>query len=204
MKRITITLPAWLVLMLVIGISMATGAGIYAWLFQPATVPGVPRDVPMVIKGVAIPADGDDIEIQGMKIRLQGIDAIEARNGCCYLGKPWDCAGAATAALQKKLRRKTVTCRIQGKTTRRRPLAHCFVEGENINEWMVRQGWAYAYRKYSLAYAAAEQSARSARRGIWRGPFLTAEERRRLRRQKPRPACLKNPCIPCEGKNAPG
>lgn len=198
MKTTTITLPTWVLHVLLVAGSMAAGAGLHAWYTDAPFTPDSPQDVPSVIKGKAIPFDGDDIEINGMKIRLQGIDAIEARNACCYLGKPWDCAGEATAALQKKLRNKTVTCRVQGKTTKNRPLAHCFAGGDNINEWMVKNGWAYAYRKYSLAYAAAEQSAQRDKRGLWRGKFLKAGQRRKLRRQKPRPACLKDPCASCD------
>ena len=37
---------------------------------------------------------------------------------------------------------------------------------------MVLNGWALAYRKYSLDYANQEQTARDTRRGIWRGEFV--------------------------------
>lgn len=197
MSRITFSVPVWLLQVLVILASMAAGAGLYGWYLGAPMTPGAPDDVPAVITGKAIAFDADDIEIQGMRVRLQGIDGLEGRKACCFLDKPWDCAGEAAAALQRKLKGKTVTCRVQGRTTKKRPLAHCFADGENINEWMVKNGWAYAYRKYSLAYTGAEKSARRGKRGIWRGRFVEAEQRRKLRKLKPRPACLKDPCMPC-------
>jgi endonuclease YncB( thermonuclease family) len=41
--------------------------------------------------------------------------------------------------------------------------------GENLNAWMVQEGWALAYVKYSSAYRGAEEDAKSHRRGLWRG-----------------------------------
>ena len=50
-------------------------------------------------------------------------------------------------------------------------MADCFAGGENLNRWMVREGWAVAYRQYSTAYVAAEEHARTGQRGIWEGRF---------------------------------
>ena len=47
---------------------------------------------------------------------------------------------------------------------------------------MVLNGWALAYRKYSKDYAGQEQSAKTARRGIWRGEFVPPWEWRRGKR----------------------
>ena len=42
----------------------------------------------------------------------------------------------------------------------------------SLNAWLVAEGWALAYRRYSSAYVSQELSARSERRGIWRGRFV--------------------------------
>ena len=41
-----------------------------------------------------------------------------------------------------------------------------------MNAWMVRQGWAVAYRRYSTDYVSQENEAKSERLGIWRGEFV--------------------------------
>jgi endonuclease YncB( thermonuclease family) len=48
---------------------------------------------------------------------------------------------------------------------------------------MVREGWAMAYRHYSLDYAAAEDTAREAKRGIWVSEFSPPWEWRKLRKE---------------------
>ena len=52
-----------------------------------------------------------------------------------------------------------------------RTVAVCLVGNEDINRWMTFQGWALAYRKYSGDYVDAEDEARVAGRGLWRGGF---------------------------------
>ena len=53
-----------------------------------------------------------------------------------------------------------------------RVVAVCRAAGEDLNAWMVSQGWALAYRQYSRDYVGEEADARAARRGIWRGDFV--------------------------------
>ncbi len=54
--------------------------------------------------------------------------------------------------------------------------------GEDINAWMVSQGLALAYRRYSLDYVDEEADAQAARRGIWAGEFVSPWEWRRGKR----------------------
>ena len=42
-----------------------------------------------------------------------------------------------------------------------RTISQCFVAETDINEWLVAQGLALAYRRYSRDYIAAEDEARS-------------------------------------------
>jgi endonuclease YncB( thermonuclease family) len=44
---------------------------------------------------------------------------------------------------------------------------------------MVDQGWALAYRRYSMDYVDEENAAASTHRGIWRGSFMPPWEWRR-------------------------
>ena len=42
---------------------------------------------------------------------------------------------------------------------------------EDLNRWMVEQGWAVAYRRYSMDYVQAEEAARATGRGLWSSSF---------------------------------
>ena len=55
----------------------------------------------------------------------------------------------------------------------------CRVAGADLNAWMVEQGWAVAYRKYSRDYVSQEATAKPARRGLWRGEFVQPSRWRR-------------------------
>ena len=47
---------------------------------------------------------------------------------------------------------------------------------------MVAEGWALAYRKYSKDYVSAEDTAKAAGRGMWRGKFIAPWKWRRGKR----------------------
>ncbi len=68
-------------------------------------------------------------------------------------------------------------CRVVADKIARRP-----VTCEDLGAWMVRQGWALAYRRYSLDYVNEEADAQAARRGIWAGRFVKPWEWRRGKR----------------------
>ena len=65
-----------------------------------------------------------------------------------------------------------------------RVVAVCRAGGEDVNAWMARAGWAFAYSKYSLSYVAEEWAARAADRGIWRGEVVAPWEWRKGERLK--------------------
>lgn len=139
------------------------------------------------IVGRASVIDGDTIEIHGKRIRLDGIDAPESSQLCAdSRGRQYRCGKTAADALDKKLIGKTVHCVSSGYDRYRRVLATCAVEGENINQWLVREGHALAFRKYSLAYVLDEDAARAAKKGLWNGTFEAPWEYRRHRSQNVR------------------
>ncbi len=116
------------------------------------------------ITGTARVIDGDTIEVADQRIRLRGIDAPESRQLCYRDGKPWRCGGDATGALAEMIGRHPVHCEELGRDRYKRIVAKCAVEGVDLGEWMVSQGWAVAYYLYSYEYSRAEQTAKSARR----------------------------------------
>ncbi len=81
-----------------------------------------------------------------------------------------------------KIDRRPVTCEDLGRDRYDRIIARCTVVGEDMGEWMVSEGWALAYRRYSLDYVDEEADAQAARRGIWAGEFVKPWEWRRGKR----------------------
>ncbi len=131
------------------------------------------------VTGTARVIDGDTLEIQGQRIRLHGIDAPESRQLCRLAGKPWICAKDAANALAEKIGRRAVTCEERDRDRYGRIVAKCSVASEDIGSWMVRQGLALAYRRYSYNYVDEEAGAQAARRGIWASEFVKPWEWRR-------------------------
>ncbi len=134
------------------------------------------------VAGIASVIDGDTLEIHDQRIRLHGIDAPESRQLCRLDGKPWQCGKDAANALADKIDRRPVTCEDLGRDRYKRIIARCTVAGEDLEKWMVVNGWALAYRRYSLDYVDEEADARAARRGLWASEFVKPWEWRRGKR----------------------
>jgi endonuclease YncB( thermonuclease family) len=141
-----------------------------------------PLEGAAAVVGVASVIDGDTIEIHGQRIRLHGIDAPEASQPCDLDGKPWRCGQASANALAEYIGRRTVTCEPRDRDRYGRLVAACSVGGVSLSAWMVREGWAVAYRKYSQDFVADEAAAQASRRGIWRSVFIVPWEWRAQRR----------------------
>jgi endonuclease YncB( thermonuclease family) len=124
--------------------------------------------------------DGDTIEIHGQRIRLHGIDAPEGGQTCLdAAGRNWRCGQRAALALQDLIGRRTVTCDERDVDRYGRIVGRCLAGELDINGWLVAQGLALAYRRYSQDYVAAEDEARAAGRGMWAGTFEPPWEWRR-------------------------
>ena len=123
------------------------------------------------IKGYAKIIDGDTIHIEENKIRLHGIDAPETNQKCIFNDKEWECGKFSTQYLKKITFKKFVECKIQGIDRYKRFIGTCFVNKKNLNQLMVKDGWAIAYRYYSKKYIDEEFIAKKNKKGIWRGDF---------------------------------
>jgi endonuclease YncB( thermonuclease family) len=140
------------------------------------------HDAVAEIAGSATVIDGDTIEIRGQRIRLFGIDSPESAQLCQAGQKPYRCGQQAALALADRIGERTVRCQERDTDRYGRVVAVCYAGGEDLDRWMVEQGWAVAFRKYSLDYVDAENDARKARRGIWQGEFEMPWEWRAARR----------------------
>jgi len=124
------------------------------------------------IVGVASVIDGDTIEIHGQRIRLFGIDAPESSQLCVRpTGERWRCGQQASFALADQIGRAAVTCQSRDFDRYGRVVAVCFKGSEDLNRWMVANGWAVAYKRYSVDYVASEAAARRSQINIWSGRF---------------------------------
>jgi endonuclease YncB( thermonuclease family) len=141
-----------------------------------------PSEAISPLAGIARVVDGDTINIRGVAIRLDGIDAPESKQTCELNGQSYACGAQATEALITLLGAHPVECTETGTDRNHRIIAKCRVGSTEVNTWMVEHGWAVAYRRYSMAYVEAEERARAAKVGIWAGTFTMPEEWRKSKR----------------------
>ena len=110
--------------------------------------------------------DGDTIVIGAAHLRLVGIDTPESDQTCAGPGDlPYPCGAVAARALAGFIGPEPVNCTRDGEDVYHRILATCFVRGEDIQRWVVAQGHALAFTRYSQAYASEEAQAQAAGRG---------------------------------------
>ena len=124
--------------------------------------------------------DGDTIKLNGEKIRFSGIDTPELKQTCIKQGVKKQCGITAKQILIDKIADKNVTCVNEGKDQYKRTLAECFVNNESLSSYLVRSGYAFAYRKYSKKFIKDENYAKKNKLGLWSGTFIHPEKWRKL------------------------
>lgn len=126
-------------------------------------------------------SDGDTVQVVDdlgtkIKVRFYGMDAPETEKKDKRTGKvikPGQPFGEeAFRALQSKLEKQRVRLDVMGTDRYRRLVCVIWVEDRNIEIEMIREGWAWAYRKYLDApyaseYIGAEERAKKERKGLW-------------------------------------
>jgi len=111
--------------------------------------------------------DGDTIVLNGEKIRFSGIDTPELKQICLKGDEKVSCGISAKILLVKKIGNNTPKCIREGKDFYKRTLAECFVNGESLSSFLVRSGYAFAYRKYSTKFIKDEEFAKANKLGMW-------------------------------------
>lgn len=123
------------------------------------------EDTLVLVGRVTKVTDGDTIKVQldsGLvTVRFDAIDAPE-RN------QAWGVE--ASAALSRRLENREVELEVSAQDRYDRLVATVYLAGGSVNEWMVKQGHAWAYRQYTKNddYCSWEGHARTAERGLWR------------------------------------
>lgn len=144
------------------------------------------RAFPNSVVGVPRVVDGDTIDIDGIRVRLQGVDAPEFGQTCQdSTGVEYHCGRVAAVALESRFGDDVARCEVESERDRYgRQIGVCFTsDGAEVNEWLVRSGWGVAYRKYSTKYVAAEEVAKAERLGIHNGRFANPWDWRQNNRQ---------------------
>lgn len=129
----------------------------------------------LIAEGAAVQViDGDSLRIGERTVRLQGIDAVEFHQPCRMPdGKEWRCGVEARKALAALAGKGGLVCEPQAADTFGRAVSTCSVTGvDDLAAALVAQGWAVSGDgEREGEYAAEQQAAQAARRGIWRGSF---------------------------------
>ena len=132
------------------------------------------------ISGFANIIDGDTIRIGEKKIRLYGIDAPEKQQNCfknwisfgfIQFSKEYNCGKTSKIKLENYILNKKIKCISESKDRYGRFLGICYLGNNDINKWLVRNGYALAYKRYSRKYEIQEKIAKEQKLGLWRGNF---------------------------------
>ena len=115
--------------------------------------------------------DGDTIHLNGEKIRFTGIDTPELKQTCIKEGFIDQCGVTAKEILIVKIGDNKVECISEGKDRYKRTLAECFVNDESLSSYLVRSGYAFAYRRYSKKFISDEDYAKDHKIGMWSMEF---------------------------------
>lgn len=150
------------------------------------TLPAVtdPSQMEFMVGRVVRVADGDTVTLLDAnntqhRIRLSQIDAPESKQAFSRVSKD---------ALSNLIATKQVTVKIDGIDRYKRILGEIFIDDKNVNLYMVRHGFAWAYTEYvtDISYFEAQEAAQKEKQGLWRDPHAIApwEYRRQQRQQK--------------------
>ena len=132
------------------------------------------------IAGPAKAVDSTVIEVNAQRIMLFGIDSVMRKQNCTIAGKNWECWAAAVRDLETLVDQGPATCEVVGNPdVYGRILARCNINGESLNEQLVRRGYAVARPSETTDYVAAEAAARDKKLGLWQGEFMRPTEFRR-------------------------
>ena len=119
-----------------------------------------------------IVTDGDTIRIGDERIRFSGIDAPEKKQTCIYQEIEFKCGEFSKNLLIEKISNQEVSCIRESTDQYGRTLAECFVGKESLSSYLVREGYAFAYRRYSDKFILDEEYAQSKGNGMWSMDFM--------------------------------
>ena len=90
---------------------------------------------------------------------------------CIKQGIRTPCGITAKKILIDKIADNKIVCITEGKDQYKRTLAECFVNNESLSSYLVKSGYAFAYRRYSKKFITDEDFARTNKIGMWSMEF---------------------------------
>ena len=130
----------------------------------------------------AVVRDGRTIQLGDVIYRLDGIDAPELDQPCIDdHADLWSCGLDARDQLAKLIDARAVRCDDLGldKTTRRRHIGICMVEGESasLNQELARLGFAISAEPALKVHVTDEAGvAKNSKSGLWKGCFAAPQD----------------------------
>ena len=119
------------------------------------------------VSGFASVQSGNQILIGKRVVRLFGIRAPQ-RDDICQIGEQhMKCGVVAWSELIRLAGGWHVSCDIELKAKDGTDYATCYIGERDVNETMVRSGWAKAMRKQTKRYVVDEDDAKNFNRGHW-------------------------------------
>ena len=116
--------------------------------------------------------DGDTIHLNGDKIRFSGIDTPEINQMCKKDKIDIPCGEMAKELLIKKIGNTVPICILEDKDQYGRILGECYIEKESLSSYLVKEGFAFAYTRYSKKFVEDEQFAIKNKSGMWSMDFI--------------------------------
>jgi endonuclease YncB( thermonuclease family) len=126
---------------------------------------------PSYAKDIVKVIDGDTIHIGKLKYRFSGIDTPEMKQVCKKEDKTILCGVLARDALIQKINNQPIECKMETIDRYKRIVAECFVNNESLSQYLVRNGYAFAYRRYSTKFVEDEEYAKTNQLGLWSMQF---------------------------------
>ena len=124
--------------------------------------------------------DGDTLKLNGVTYRLWGVDAPETKQDC---PDGWAAGRLATTHLQSLISGRNVICERKDRDRYGRTVAICRAGGEDLGAIMVRDGYAWAFLRYSADYDGQEALAKKEGLGVHGHDCVSAWNWRATRRQ---------------------
>ena len=132
----------------------------------------------LLISGKPKIIDGDTLKINNKKIRFSGIDAPESyffgKKQLCILNNiEILCGKLSKEKLIEKIGNQVVDCKIEkNKDQYNRLIGECFLKNESLSVFMVKNGYAFDYHKYSNGkFRKYQIYAKNLSLGLWQMQF---------------------------------
>ena len=120
----------------------------------------LPQGVRSDVSGRVVVIDGDTFDVGGTRVRLFGIDAVENDQSCAtQRGASWSCGAWVTSVVTERFQNQTARCQTLDRDRYNRVVARCYIDGMDVARQLVRDGLAFAYRRYSMDYDLDEKAA---------------------------------------------